>query len=110
MIGSSVGFYLPLSVVPRYEASSGSGVAAGLAAGVLRLAVMAVELATPSLLRRLGYQLSLAIGLALLATSSLAVVAAVSMVRDIGFAITTVAGGALTASLIKIAARRGTWA
>lgn len=39
-------------------------------------------------------------------SSSLAVVVAVSIVRGIGFAITTVAGGALTASLIP-AQRRG---
>ena len=114
VIGSSVSFYLPLSVVPRYVASSGSGAAAGLATGALLLATVASELATPRLVARAGYRLSLTFGLvllgapalALLASSSLAVVVAVSIVRGIGFGITTVAGGALTASLIP-AQRRG---
>ena len=114
VIGSSVSFYLPLSVVPRYVASSGSGAAAGLATGALLLATVVSELATPRLVARAGCRLSLTGGLillgapalALIASSSLAVVVAVSIVRGIGFAITTVAGGALTASLIP-AQRRG---
>lgn len=114
VIGSSVSFYLPLSVVPRYVASSGSGTAAGLATGALLLATVVAELATPRLVAQVGYRLSLTGGLvllgapalALLASSSLAVVVAVSIVRGIGFAITTVAGGALTVSLIP-AQRRG---
>jgi predicted MFS family arabinose efflux permease len=114
VIGSSVSFYLPLSVVPRYVASSGSGAAAGLATGALLLATVVSELATPRLVARAGYRLSLTGGLvllgapalALLASSSLEVVVTVSIVRGIGFAITTVAGGALTASLIP-AQRRG---
>jgi predicted MFS family arabinose efflux permease len=114
VIGSSVSFYLPLSVVPRYVASSGSAAAAGLATGALLLGTVASELATPRLVARAGYRLSLTFGLvllgapalALLASSSLGVVVAVSIVRGIGFGITTVAGGALTASLIP-AQRRG---
>lgn len=47
IIGSSVSFYLPLSVVPRYAASSGSGIGAGLATGALLLATVAAELGTP---------------------------------------------------------------
>jgi MFS family permease len=104
VIGSSVSFYLPLSVVPLYAKSSGSDTGAGLATGALLLATVAAELITPRLVSRLGYRLSLTAGLvllgapalALLASSSLAVVLAVSAVRGVGFAITTVAGGALT--------------
>ena len=112
--GSSVSFYLPLSVVPRYAASSGSDAGAGLATGALLLATVAAELATPRLVARVGYRLSLTAGLALLgapalallASSRLTVILAVSIVRGLGFAVTTVAGGALTASLIP-AERRG---
>jgi hypothetical protein len=114
VIGSSVSFYLPLSVVPRYVASSGPAAAAGLATGALLLATVLSELITPRLVARVGYRLSLTVGLvllgapalALLASSSLAVVVTVSIIRGIGFAITTVGGGALTASLIP-AQRRG---
>jgi predicted MFS family arabinose efflux permease len=112
--GAAVSFYLPLSVVPLYVRSSGSDAGAGFATGALLLATVAAELATPRLVARIGYRLSLTAGLvllgapalALLASSSLAVVLAVSAVRGVGFAITTVAGGALTASLIP-AERRG---
>ena len=114
VVGSSVSFYLPLSVVPLYAKASGSDAGAGLATGALLLATVAAELITPRLVSRLGYRLSLTAGLvllgapalALLASSSLAVVLAVSAVRGVGFAITTVAGGALTVSLIP-AERRG---
>jgi predicted MFS family arabinose efflux permease len=113
-VGASVSFYLPLSVVPLYARSAGSDAGAGFATGVLLLATVAAELATPRLVSRIGYRLSLTAGLvllgapalALLASSSLAVLLAVSAVRGVGFAITTVAGGALTASLIP-AERRG---
>jgi predicted MFS family arabinose efflux permease len=108
IIGSSVSFYLPLSVVPLYVKSSGSAAGAGLASGALLLATVAAELATPQLVSRAGYRLSLAVGLILLGAPALAllwpprlaVVVAVSIGRGIGFAITTVAGGALTVSLI----------
>ena len=110
VIGSSVSFYLPLSVVPLYAKSSG----AGLATGALLLATVAAELGTPRLIARIGYRLSLTIGLALLgapalallASANLAIVVGVSVIRGVGFAITTVAGGALTAALIP-AERRG---
>jgi predicted MFS family arabinose efflux permease len=106
--GASVSFYLPLSVVPMYAKASGSDASAGLATGALLLATVAVELITPRLVSRTGYRLALAIGLlalgmpalALLASSSLATILAVSVVRGAGFAVVTVAGGALTASII----------
>jgi MFS family permease len=112
--GSSVSFYLPLAVVPVYAKASGSDVGSGLANGALLLATVAAELATPRLVIALGYRLSLTIGLvllgapalALLGPARLAVIVAVSILRGVGFAITTVAGGALTASLIP-AERRG---
>lgn len=114
VIGSSVSFYLPLSVVPLYVKASGSDAGAGLATSALLLATVAAELATPRLVARAGYRLSLTAGLALLGApalallwpANLAVVTAVSIARGAGFAITTVAGGALTASLIP-AQRRG---
>jgi predicted MFS family arabinose efflux permease len=114
VIGAGISFYLPLSVVPLYMKSSGSGAAAGWATSALLLATVAAELATPRLVSRAGYRLALTAGLvllgapalALLRPASLAVVVAVSIARGAGFAITTVAGGALTVSLIP-AQRRG---
>ncbi len=114
IIGAEVSFYLPLSVVPLYVKSSGSAAGAGVATGVLLAATVAAELATPPLVHRAGYRSSLAAGLfllgapalVLLSPASIAVVAAVNIARGAGFAITTVAGGALTASLIP-AQRRG---
>jgi predicted MFS family arabinose efflux permease len=108
IVGAGVSFYLPLSVVPLYVKSSGSDAGAGFATSALLLATVAAELATPRLVSRFGYRLSLAAGLfllgapafALLWPAGLAVVIAVSILRGVGFAITTVAGGALTASLI----------
>ena len=108
IIGASSSFYLPLSVVPLYARSAGSDAAAGLATGALLLATVAVELVTPRLVARTGYRIALSLGLlclglpalALLAPPNLAVIVAVSVVRGAGFAVVTVAGGALTASLI----------
>jgi predicted MFS family arabinose efflux permease len=76
--------------------------------GALLLTTVAVELVTPRLLARTGYRLSLTAGLlmlgapalALLVSSNPAVLIGVSIVRGAGFAVTTVAGGALTVALI----------
>jgi hypothetical protein len=114
IIGFEVSFYLPLSVVPLYVKSSGSAAGAGAATGALLAATVAAEMATPRLVARAGYRLSLAAGLFLLGApalvllmpASLAVVIAVNIARGVGFAVTTVAGGTLTASLIP-AQRRG---
>ena len=108
IIGASSSFYLPLSVVPLYARSAGSDADAGLATGALLLATVAVELFTPRLVARTGYRIAMSLGLlclglpalALLAPPNLAVIVAVSVVRGAGFAVVTVAGGALTASLI----------
>lgn len=111
LVGASVSFFLPLAVIPMY---AGSTSAAGWANGALLIATVFGELVTPRLVVRIGYRWALACGLvllgapalALLATPSLVVVLAVGIVRGIGFAITIVAGGALTATLIP-AERRG---
>lgn len=108
IIGASISFFAPLSVVPMYAKSAGSDTGAGFATGALLLTTVAVELVTPRLVARFGYRLSLTIGLLLLGLPALvlltsadtSVIVAVSMVRGAGFAVVTVAGGALNAMLI----------
>ncbi|MFF4350748.1 MFS transporter [Streptomyces sp. NPDC001530] len=110
MIGASLSFFLLLSVVPRYATASG----AGLATGALMLSTVLGELAAPRFVARHGYRVALIIGLALLGAPALVLtvshdmawIVAVCLVRGLGFALTLVAGGALTASLIP-AQRRG---
>jgi predicted MFS family arabinose efflux permease len=114
ILGASASFYLPLSVVPMYAKPAGGDAGAGLAAGALLLATVAAELVTPRLVSRTGYRLALAAGLlalglpalALLGPPRLDMILGVAVVRGAGFAVVTVAGGALTASLIP-AERRG---
>ncbi|MCR6488863.1 MFS transporter [Amycolatopsis sp. OK19-0408] len=114
IVGSSIGFYLPLSVVPLFAKQTGSDSGAGLATVALLLATVAAELVTPRLIARVGYRWALAVGLVLLGaptavlafSSDVRVIVAVSVVRGIGFAIAIVAGGAVTALLIP-ADRRG---
>jgi predicted MFS family arabinose efflux permease len=114
IVGSSIGFYLPLSVVPLYAEQGGSGRNAGMATVALLLATVACELVTPRLISRVGYRWALGLGLVLLGvptivltlSDSIAVIIAVSVVRGAGFAICAVAGGAVTATLIP-AERRG---
>jgi len=113
-LGSSVSFYLLLSVVPLYARAAAGGSAAGLATGALMVATVAGELITPRVTVACGYRLTLAAGLTLLGAPSLALagparldlITAVSVVRGLGFGITVVAGGSLTAALIP-AERRG---
>jgi predicted MFS family arabinose efflux permease len=108
IVAGSIGFYLPLSVIPMFAAATGSRAAAGLANGALLIATVAAELATPRFVGRVGYRWALTVGLVLLGapallllvSSSLPVVVAVNAARGIGFAVTVVAGGALTAALI----------
>jgi predicted MFS family arabinose efflux permease len=114
IVGSSIGFYLPLSVVPLFAKQAGSDAGAGLATVALLLATVAAELVTPRLVARIGYRWALAVGLTLLGapalvlpfSADLRVIVAVNVVRGIGFAIAVVAGGAVTALLIP-AERRG---
>jgi MFS family permease len=113
-LGASVSFYLLLSVVPLYARAAAGGSAAGLATGALMVATVADELITPRLTVACGYRLTLAVGLTLLGAPSLALtgparldmITAASLVRGLGFGITVVAGGSLTAALIP-AERRG---
>jgi predicted MFS family arabinose efflux permease len=78
------------------------------------LATVLGELATPRLVARFGYRWAMSAGLALMGAPALVLtvsgampwIAAVCFVRGLGFALTVVAGGALTASLIP-AERRG---
>ncbi|MGW7544107.1 MFS transporter [Streptomyces sp. NPDC054770] len=114
LIGASVSFFLLLSVVPAYAADAGGEGAAGLATGSLMLATVLGELATPRLVARHGYRATLMAGLFLLGAPALVLtvsgsmvwIVAVCLLRGLGFALTVVAGGALTASLIP-AERRG---
>ncbi len=114
IVCASIGFYLPLAVTPLFAAAGGASANAGLATGALLLATVAAELATPRIVARVGYRWALAAGLILLGApalvltfaTSLTAIVAVSIVRGVGFALTVVAGGALTATLIPDA-RRG---
>ena len=54
IIGASVSFYLPLSVMPLFAKSSGADTGAGMVTGALLLTTVAVELVTPRLLARAG--------------------------------------------------------
>jgi MFS family permease len=114
IVGSSVGFYLPLSVVPLVAEGAGSASSAGLATVALLLATVACELVTPRLVRLVGYRWALSGGLLLLGAPTVVLVVAastpailaVSVLRGIGFAVSVTAGGAVTASLIP-SERRG---
>jgi len=114
-IGSATSFYLLLSVVPLFAKAAGAGEgAAGLATSALTFAAVAGELVTARLVTRYGHRWTLAAGLVLLGapapllavSASTAVIVTVCVVRGIGFGITCVSGGALTASIIP-AERRG---
>ena len=71
--GAMICFYLLLSVVPQYATSIGAtGIGAGLATGALMLSTVALELATPRLVARFGYRVTLAAGLALIGAPALA--------------------------------------
>jgi MFS family permease len=102
------GFYLLLSVTPRYAAAGAGSSGAGLVTGVLLLGTVMAELAAPVLMNRYGCRALLAAGaalsgvpaLALLPGGPLAVIAAVSVVRGLGFGLSTVVTGALTAALV----------
>ncbi len=114
IVGSSLGFYLPLSVVPLVARDAGSASSAGFATVALLLATVSCELVTPRLVSLVGYRTALAVGLLLLGAPSIVLVFAastpailvVSVLRGAGFAVCATAGGAVTASLIP-AERRG---
>ncbi|MEV0174565.1 MFS transporter [Streptomyces sp. NPDC050803] len=108
IVGASTSFYLLLSVVPLYAEAYGGGHAAGLASGALMLATVGGGLAAPRFVARFGYRPPLVVGLVLLGAPALVLtvsgstvwITAVCVVRGLGFGVTVVAGGALTASLI----------
>ena len=116
VVAGAVGFYLPLAAVPLYADSVGTGTAAGMANAALLFATVSTELVTPRVVTLVGYRWALAAGLVLLGTpvlvlltpagATVSVVVAVNAVRGVGFAVSVVAGGALTAALIP-AERRG---
>ncbi|NUR58143.1 MAG: MFS transporter, partial [Catenulispora sp.] len=115
VVAGAIGFYLPLAVVPMFAARHGAD-AAGLANGSLLAATVVGELGTPRLVARVGHRWALAAGLALLGTPALVLltpfgsavpaIVAVDVARGVGFAVSVVSGGALTAALIP-AERRG---
>jgi predicted MFS family arabinose efflux permease len=107
--GTLTSFYLLLSVTPMLVAAAGAGGAgAGLATGALMLSGVAAEFAAPALISRFGSRAVLALGavllggpaLALLGPGSMAAVVAVCVVRGLGFGLTVVVTGALTAELV----------
>jgi predicted MFS family arabinose efflux permease len=108
IVGCSIGFYLPLAVVPLFAEAAGSRSSAGLSTGALLAATVLFELVTPRIVAHLGYRWTLALGLLLLGapallflrSPSVSLIVAISAVRGVGFAIAVVAGGALTAALI----------
>jgi predicted MFS family arabinose efflux permease len=113
IVGASASFYLLLSTVPEYARAAGASAGtAGLTTTALTLSSVAAYLAAPRLIARYGYRPVLAVGLAALGApalvlaapsgigASLAVIMTVCAVRGVGFAVTCVAGYALTVSLI----------
>jgi predicted MFS family arabinose efflux permease len=112
-VGASASFYLLLSAVPEYTRAAGASAGtAGLTTTALTLSSVAAYLVTPALMARYGFRVVLAAGLGALGVpalllaapsrlgASIAVIMAACVVRGVGFAITCVAGGALTVSLI----------
>src|SRR4051794_3921985 len=105
IVGSAVGFYLPLSVVPLVAAESGSPGCAGLATVALLVATVVCELVTPRLVAVTGYRWALGLGGTLLGapppglalSSAPAVVLAGRVLRGAGVAGFVPAGGAVTA-------------
>ena len=113
IVGASASFYLLLSTVPEYARAAGASAGtAGLTTTALTLSSVAAYLVAPRLIVRYGYRPVLAVGLAALGApalvlaapsgigASLAVIMTVCAVRGVGFAVTCVAGYALTVSLI----------
>ena len=102
-------FYLLLSVTSMYAAAVGAGsTGAGLVTGVLLAGTVAAELASSMLMKRYGYRTLLVVGavllgvpaLALLSARPLAIIVIINLVRGLGFGLSTVVTGALTAVLL----------
>ena len=112
---SLTSFFLLLSVMPMLAAAASAGSsAAGLMTGSLLLGTVAAEAGAAAAIRRFGYRMVLAAGavllggpaLAMLAPEPQAVMVGVSLVRGLGFGLSGVATGALTATLLP-PGRRG---
>jgi predicted MFS family arabinose efflux permease len=107
--GVSASFYLLLSSVPLYARATGASAGlAGLTTSALTLSTVASYLVAPRLMTRYGCRALLAGGLLalgapalLLAVSAnIALIMTVCVIRGAGFALTCVAGGSLTVSLL----------
>ena len=111
-------FYLLLSVTPMYAASATAGshggagssgsAGAGLVTGTLLAGTVLAELASAVVMRRFAHRSVLVAGALLLGVpalvlhpgSGLGVIVAISLVRGIGFGLSTVVAGALAAMLL----------
>ena len=112
---SLTSFFLLLSVMPMLAAAGGAGSSgAGLITGALLLGTVAAEAVAAAATRRFGYRMVLAAGAVLLGAPALAmltrepqsVMVSVSLVRGLGFGLSGVVTGALTATLLP-PGRRG---
>ena len=108
-------FFLLLSVMPMLAAAADAGSSgAGLITGALLLGTVTAEAAAAAAIRRFGYRTVLAAGAVLLGGPALAllvpepqvVMVGVSLVRGVGFGLSGVTTGALTAKLLP-PGRRG---
>ena len=108
-------FFLLVSVTPMAAAADGATSAgAGLVTGVLLLGTVVAELASPVLMRRCGYRVTLAAGallmgvplLVLLANGTFVITMIASLARGFGFGLGAVVLGALVPLLVP-ADRRG---
>src|ERR1700733_13192853 len=106
---SLTSFFLLLSVMPMLAEAAGAGSsAAGLMTGSLLLGTVAAEAVAAAAIRRFGYRVVLAAAAVLLGAPALvmltaepqAVMVSVSFVRGLGFGLSGVVTGALTATLL----------
>lgn len=107
-VATIVGWTLLLPVVPLALSLAGeSDAIAGASTAIFMAATVSAQLLTPKALRRWGYRLVLAMGLALLGVPALAFLAftdavpvlAISAVRGVGFGLLTVAANAMVAEI-----------
>src|SRR5262245_10953487 len=115
MFGAMTSFYLLLSAVPRYITDlGGTSVDAGLSTGALLLFTVLAELATPSMIARLGRPRLFGLGLLLMGVPSLLPLVypgvtpalAACALRGLGFGALVVVGAASVTSLLP-PSRRG---
>lgn len=113
--GANISFYLMLGVTPIFTLAAGHGTfAAAATTSIFMFATVAAELLTTRVMRRIGSQRTLALGIvllclpaaALLVDDSLGVILAVCIVRGVGFAFVIIAAAAMVAALAP-AGKRG---